>query len=179
MYWWYMQKRKIREAEDQIRLMWGEVPSDKAKASMEKKELAEKWQEDPLYGFPDDIGYLDSRHVGIKLRITKRFGEKLAPEKRWDQERADSCLGKRGVVARRCSMNDALWEKWRQSITEGNPLRLETVRKMVQCDILRSKLYPPGWTDDKSPPPSEHLEKLRQEGKLEPIYTEIDGLFSQ
>jgi len=32
-----------------------------------------------------------------KISVSRRFGSKLAPEKRWDKERGGACLGRYGV----------------------------------------------------------------------------------
>jgi len=177
MYWHYLNKRKVREAKDQVRLMWGESPEETADRTSSQRELAEMWQKDPLYGFPNDIVYFTRSEAMQKVKVTQRFGDKIAPRSRWDMERVRACMGELGLVARRCSMNDVLWEKYLQSKQQGVRLTLDTVRKMVRYDILRSQLYPPGWSDDTVPPPQEFLERLRKQGRLQKIYAEMDKVF--
>lgn len=157
--------------------MWGESPEEKAEKTLRQKDLAEKWQKDPLYGFPNDITYFSRTEAMQKVKITQRFGDRIAPRDRWDMERVRACMGELGTVAKRCSMNDVLWEKYLQSEREGVRLTLDTVWKMIRYDILRSQLYPPGWTDDIAPPPPEYLERLQKEGKLKRIHTEMDKVF--
>jgi len=109
-----------------------------------------------------------------KISVSRRFGSKLAPEKRWDKERGDACLGRYGAVAKRCSMNDKLWGIYQKAKRKGIALTLEEVKKMILLDIKRSKLYPPGWRDDTVSPPEWYLEELRKKGLLEKILKEID-----
>lgn len=158
--------------------MWGESPGDKAEKGLKQKDLAEKWQKDPLYGFPNDITYFSRSEAMQKVKITQRFGDKIAQRSRWCMERVRGCMGELGIVAKRCSMNDVLWERYLQSKREGVALTLDTIRKMIHYDILRSQLYPPGWFDDTVPPPQEFLERLQKEGKLKKIYAEMEGVFS-
>jgi len=178
LYWHYLNKRKVREAKDQIRLMWGETPDEKASKALKQKELAERWQKDPLYGFPNDIRYFTRDQAMQKVKITERFGEKIAPRSRWGMERVRACVGELGIVARRCSMNDLLWDTYSRAKHEGVELTLDTVRRMIEYDILRSQLYPPGWSDDTVPPPKEFLEELQKQGKLKRIYAEMDRVFA-
>ncbi len=71
-------------------------------------------------------------------------------------------------------MNDKLWGFSQKSKQRGVVLKLEDVRKMILVDIKRSKLYPPGWTDDTVSPPDWYLGELRSKGMLDQILREID-----
>ncbi len=71
-------------------------------------------------------------------------------------------------------MNDKLWGIYQKSKLRGVKLSLQEVRKMINIDIKRSKLYPPGWRDDSVSPPEWYLEELRSKGLLEQIFKEID-----
>jgi len=175
LYWYYLNKRKFKELERQAIVMWGYDPK-KNKRAQKQKEMAEKWQEDPLYGFPNDIVYLNRREIEQKLAVSRRFGVKMKPEVRWDRERGESCIGRYGVVARRCSMNDKLWGIYQKAKQRNVTLRLEDIRKMILLDIKRSKLYPPGWTDDSVSPPEWYLDELRSKGLLDHILRDIDGV---
>lgn len=173
LYWHYQQKRIFKEVERQAIVQWGYDPK-KSKGKDKKRMLAEKWNEDPMYGFPNDIEYLTPEQVSQKIAISVRFKERVLPEKRWDSERGDACLGKMGVVARRCSMNDKLWGLYKEAQRKGAALTFDHVKKMILIDIKRSKLYPPGWVDDTVDPPGWYIERLRDEGKLDDILREID-----
>jgi hypothetical protein len=173
LYWFYLNRRKFKELERQAIVLWGYDPRKK-KRQQKRKELAEKWQEDPLYGFPYDIEYLSKEQIMAKIAVSRRFWNKIAPEKRWDKERGEACLGRYGIVAKRCSMNDKLWGIYQKAKQRGVSLSLEEVRKMILLDIKRSKLYPPGWQDDTVDPPEWYLEELREKGLLEKILKEID-----
>jgi hypothetical protein len=173
LYWHYLKRLKFKELEQQATIMWGYDP-DKENKDRKKRELAEKGSQDPLYGFPNDIDYLGKDFIEQKISITNHFGERIKRESRWDQERGDACLGRYGMVARRCSMNDKLWGIYQKSKAKSVRLSLTDIKKMILIDIKRSKLYPPGWTDDTASPPDWHLEKLRKEGLLEGILREID-----
>lgn len=174
LYWHYLNKRKFKELERQAIVMWGYDPKKK-KRSKKQKEMAEKWQEDPLYGFPNDIVYLEKKEIEQKTAISRRFAGRMRPEARWDRERGEACMGRLGIVARRCSMNDKLWEIYQKSKRGNVTLSLDDVKKMVMLDIKRSKLYPPGWTDDSVSPPDWYLEELRGKGLLDQVLKEIDG----
>ena len=173
LYRHYMQRRIFKDMERQATAMWGYDPKAKGRA-LKQKQLAEKWLEDPLYGFPNDIEYFTRKQIGDKIGITKRFGNRMAPERRWDEVRARACIGRMGAAARRCSMNDKLWSIWNRSRAKGVTLTLETVKKMIRIDIKRSKLYPPGWTDDSVSPPEWYLDELRKKGMLDGILSAID-----
>lgn len=154
-------------------VLWGYDPTKK-KQQQRKKELAERWQEDPLYGFPNDIEYFTKDQIQAKIAVSRRFWNKLAPEKRWDRERGEACLGRYGIVAKRCSMNDKLWGIYQKAKQKGVTLTLNEIKKMIMLDIKRSKLYPPGWTDDTVSPPEWYLDELRKKGLLDKILREID-----
>ena len=173
MYWAYMQRRKFKELETEAMVMWGYDPK-KSKAKERQKQLAEKWNEDPLFNFPNDIEYLTADQVAQKLSVSRRFWKKMLPEARWTAERAEACLRKYGIVARRCSMNDRLWALYQRAKEKGVELTLEEVKRMILIDIKRSKLYPPGWQDADASPPEWYLNELRQKGLLDLILKEID-----
>ena len=166
-----MQRRKFKELETQAMVMWGYDPKKK-KEKDGQRELAEKWNEDPLYGFPNDVVYLTPQQIAAKMSVSRRFWKKLSPESRWDQKRADACLGRLGVVAKRCSMNDRLWVLYQSA--KDAPLSLADVKRMILIDIKRSKLYPPGWQNADTNPPEWYLNELRQKGLLDGILKEID-----
>lgn len=173
LYWYYLNKRKFKELERQAIVMWGYDPKKK-KQSQKQKEMAEKWQEDPLYGFPNDIMYLSRQEVEKKVAVSRRFLGKMKPETRWDRERGEACIGRYGLVVRRCSMNDKLWGIYQKAKQRGVTLKLDEIRKMILIDIKRSKLYPPGWIDDTASPPEWYLDELRSKGLLDQILKEID-----
>lgn len=152
-------------------VMWGYSPSE-TKKQKQQQALAAKSQEDPLYNFPYDVNYLTKEQVEEKLKVSRRF-KKLPKLVVWDRDRADACLGKQGLVARRCSMNDKLWGILKEAREKGVVLNLADVKKFIMIDVKRSQLYPSGWKDDSMPPPPEFIEKLRTEGKLDKILREI------
>ena len=173
LYWYYLNKRKFKDLERQAVVMWGYDPKKK-KQSQRQREMAEKWQEDPLYGFPNDILYLSRQEIEQKMAVSRRFGGKMKSEARWDRERGDACIGRYGMVARRCSMNDKLWGIYQKSKRRNVLLSLDDIKKMILIDIKRSKLYPPGWTDDSVSPPDWYLDELRGKGLLDQILNEVD-----
>ena len=173
LYWKYLKKLQFKELENQAIVLWGYNPK-KAKQDQRKRQMAEKWQEDPLYNFPNDIEYFSMQEAEQKIAVSRRFGEKIKEESRWDKKRGEACIGRYGVVARRCSMNDKLWGIWKESKQKGINLTLADIKRMILIDIKRSQLYPPGWTDDTASPPDWFLEKLRGEGRLDGILKQID-----
>jgi hypothetical protein len=175
LYWYYLNKRRFKELERQAIIMWGYDPK-KRKRAQKQKQMAEKWQEDPLYGFPNDIAYLSRQEIEQKMAVSRRFFGRMKSETRWDRERGEACIGRYGLVARRCSMNDKLWGIYQKAKQRNVTLKLEDIRKMILLDIKRSKLYPPGWADDTVNPPEWYLDKLRSEGILDQILREIDDV---
>ncbi len=172
-YFYYLNKRKLKELERQAIVTWGYDPGEKRKAG-KHKAMAEQWQLDPLYEFPNDIIYFDRQQIEQKLKVSGRFGNKMISETMWNTERGQACLGRYGGVARRCSMNDRLWEIYKEARHKSVSLTLEQIKKMILIDIKRSKLYPPGWTDSVANPPEWYLDKLRRDGTLTQILKEID-----
>jgi hypothetical protein len=55
-------------------------------------------------------------------------------------------------------------------------LTLDDIKRMILIDIKRSKLYPPGWTDDTADPPEWYLKQLREKGLFEKILRDIDDV---
>lgn len=168
-----MNKLMAADIERQAGVMWGYNPKE-AKRRKTQRKMAEIWLADPLFGFPNDIIYMTKQQVQQKLAFNRRFGKRIAEASRWDVERAEACLGRHGIVARRCSMNDKLWMIFKAAKRRNVTLSLAGVRKMINLDIKRSKLYPSGWQNDRMPPPQEWLDKLRAEGKLGGILKEIE-----
>jgi hypothetical protein len=155
--------------------MWGYDP-EKTKAANRQRDRALRWIEDPLFGFPNDIIYFDRGQIEAKVLVSRRFWKKLKVEARWDRERAEACIGRHGLVARRCSMNDKLWGIYQKAKGRRVVLTLEDIKKMILIDIKRSKLYPPGWTDDTVDPPRWYLDKLKEQGLLDNVLKEIDDV---
>jgi hypothetical protein len=172
-YWYYLNKRKFKELERQAIVMWGYDPKKKER-SEKQRELAEKWQVDPLFGFPNDIVYFTREQIEAKISVSRRFCERMKPETQWNKERGGACLGRYGPVARRCSMNDKLWGIYQKARQKNVSLTLEGIKKMILVDIKRSKLYPTGWSDDSVSPPDWYLDELRSKGMFEQILKEID-----
>ena len=175
LYWFFLNKRKFKEIERQAMMMWGYDPGKRTQ-SRKQRDLAAKWIEDPLFGFPNDIIYFDRGQIDAKLSVSRRFWDKFREEARWDRLRAEACLGRQGIVARRCSMNDKLWGIYGKAKQRHVTLTLDDIKRMILIDIKRSKLYPPGWTDDSVDPPEWYLEQLREQGLLDKILKEIDGV---
>jgi hypothetical protein len=176
LYWERMQKRKLREIRLQAALLGAKVDIRDEEDEARGYDYALRKQEDPLFDFPYDLVYFTPAQCDGKIAVTRAFGLKIPPEKRWDEQRKTACLGKLGIVARRCSMNDRLWSVWREARESGARLSLDKVKRMVRLDLKRSELYPPGWRDDSVPPPQWYLERLEREGKLDRIMRELDEL---
>jgi hypothetical protein len=173
LYWRCMQQRKLEELKLQVRMAGGKIEDEEENNT--RKRQAEAWQHDPLAGFPDDIEYFTRGQCQNKIAISKRHGEKWPPGMLWDTYRMNACLGNHGRAARRCAMNDVLWERYCQAVQKGSPLQLETVRRMVLVDTLRRKLYPPDYRGGgEEPPPAEYLEALKQSGEYAQIMMQID-----
>lgn len=170
-----MQKRKLRELKDQIRLAGGAVEDEDGKTPADiAREEAEAMAKDPMRGFPNDIRYFSREACEKKVGISEKYKGRMLKEGIWDLFRTEACLGKHGLVAKRCSMNDVLWRRY---LKYGDMLSLGDIKKMILSDMKRRELYPPGYKGTgKEPPPVEYLEKLRSEGKLEQIYNDLETI---
>lgn len=170
-----MQKRKLEELKMQIRLAGGDPDKGNHEDIADnKKREAEERLKDPLKDFPNDIRYLTPEMCQNKIDISNRYTGRIAKEKVWDKFRAEACLGKHGIVAKRCSMNDVLWSRFAE---HGDKFTLDDIKKMILFDAKRRELYPPDYKGDGTePPPQEYLDKLRKDGKLETIYAELNNL---
>ena len=170
-----MQRRKLEELKMQIRLAGGNPDNDDIDINKESgKKEAEERLKNPLKDFPDDIRYLTPDMCGNKIDISNKYHDKMAKEKIWDRLRADACLGKHGVVAKRCSMNDVLWSRY---VEHGDKLTLDDIKRMILFDAKRRELYPPDYKGSGAePPPEDYLDKLKADGKLEAIYSELDNI---
>lgn len=146
--------------------------SEEERVGKEKKAL--DMVKNPLNGFPNDIKYFNKKQCLDKIDISNRFGDKIREEKRWNQFRMESCLGKHGPVAKRCSMNDVLWGRF---LKYGDKLSLDDIKKMIMFDMKRRELYPSDYKGTgKEPPPVEYLKQLKKKGKLDKIYKELNAL---
>lgn len=156
-----------------IRLAGGTVPGDEADPNVARKEAEERLQ-NPLKDFPYDINYLTPALCKNKIEISGRYKGRIAKEKIWDKFRADACLGKHSIVAKRCSMNDVLWDRYTKY---RDVLTLNDIKRMILFDAKRRELYPFDYKGTGEEPPSvEYLEKLKSDGSLERIYSELDRI---
>jgi len=129
---------------------------------------------DPLFDFPNDVVYFTEEQCDQQIKYWSKVSSlrKDIPVKAlWDEKRKKACLGGFGDAARRCSMNNDLWEMWL-----NNPkVTLDTVKRRIKADIVRSQLYPEGYPADK-PPPRWYIKKLQESGEYERIVEELRGL---
>lgn len=149
--------------------------------------------ENPLASFPDDISYFTKSDVAEKLRhaeIVKKRKPNVYNRGLWTKERANACLGN-NKIAKRASMNDLLWERYSELITQGVDVTLNHLKLFLEVDIARSRLYPDvvelternryerknklplTKKDVTKPPPDWHIEKLKTTGELKRIINDI------
>jgi len=158
----------------QIRLAGGTVPEDTEAELKSAEEEAMERLKNPLKDFPNDIKYFSANECISKIEIGGRFKGKIAKEKIWDKKRMNACLGKHGIVAKRCSMNDTLWARYTK---HGDSLTLDIIKQMMKFDAKRRELYPPNYKGTgEEQPPAEYLEELKSSGKLDTIYKEMNEL---
>lgn len=161
----------------QIRLAGGnpdDDDEDAADISNNRKREAEERLNNPLKDFPNDIKYLTPDMCENKISLSNKYKDRMAKAKVWDKFRSEACLGKHGIVAKRCSMNDVLWTRY---LEYRDKLTLDDIKKMILFDAKRRELYPPDYKGDGTePPPEEYLDKLKSEGKLEEIYSKLDEI---
>lgn len=157
----------------QIRLAGGTVPDDETDPESAEKDAMERL-ENPFKDFPNDIRYFSASECQSKVEISAAFKGKIAKDKIWDRKRMDACLGKHGVVAKRCSMNDVLWSRY---IEHGDAITLDAILNMMKLDAKRRELYPPDYKGTgEEQPPEEYLKELKAAGKLDKIYSELSQL---
>jgi len=154
----------------------GRFPDDKD--SSDKEVRAKAKARDPLAFFPKDVQYFTEkqcrdvqRHYDKCLAIYEKRGDieraRAIGKKRWTEDRVNACLG-HDVVAKRCSMNDHLWEKWLES---GGSLTLKQVRGLIEFDVARSVLYRP--TDDPDAQPSPEYVKTLDPDVVKNAYEQM------
>lgn len=100
--------------------------------------------------FPYDVRYLTPRECSDMIalsnavrRVKKRRSQPLAESERlwlWDESRRSACLGS-DVVARRCSMDDYLYEIYRRLHSRGLELSLDACRHVHHTKTLVATLY--------------------------------------
>ena len=138
------------------------------------EELARVKDNDPLLNFPFDVIYLTSQQCDEQIlyydMLDKR-GVEVEPFRVWDNRRKEACLGD-DMAARRCSMNNVLWEAY----CKNPSMSLSDVKRKIQFDITKSKLYPSGWHNYTQPPPIEHIHKLKESGQFDLIMEQLQEL---
>lgn len=139
-----------------------------------EEEYARAKDKDPLIDFPYDVVYLTPKQCDEQIKYYKMLkdrGIEVPEERIWDERRKQACLGD-DIVARRCSMNDVLWAMYK----ENPSITLDEVEKKIRIDIVRSKLYPEGWTDYDQPPPNEYIQELKKKGLFQKYMDELQEL---
>jgi len=123
-----------------------------------------------LENFPNDVVYWTEQQINGEMMLSKMRAHSIATKpmseelrrrtkrKIWDEARKAACLGN-DVVAKRCSMNDCLWEKYTTVKAAGGTMTLKEVEKCIRYDLIRSELYREG-DDFDSPPNPEYLKQL-------------------
>ena len=89
-------------------------------------------EEEILDEFPNDVKFFDREQVKQQQRYWSGLSKEYAkrhPYRVWDKVRGDACLGLYGDVAKRCSMNDDLWELWSKS---GQRLTMPELRMFFE-----------------------------------------------
>lgn len=100
--------------------------------------------------FPHDVQYLTAGQAADLVLLSsqllaakRRRGEELSLRERiwlWDEERMRACLGS-DIVAKRCSMDDYLWEIFRSYRSMGIELTLNACRHIYETKLLVASLY--------------------------------------
>lgn len=174
LYWSKFQERKAQE----IKLQASFAGIDLEEKTKEQKLAEAKAKaEDPLKDFPYDMSYLTEADCNAKIRITNDPKLNFPAEQKWDDYRKNCCLGKFGIEAKRCSMNDVLWKRYVQAIQVGRPLNLDTIKNMVMFDMARSELYPKNYKGSPdAPPPENYINELKASGKYMEIIQRLDTI---
>ena len=100
--------------------------------------------------FPHDVTSLTRREAAdmvemsrLLKRAKKKRGGQLTERERifiWDEPRRAACLGS-DPVARRCSMDDYLWEVYRHCELRGMTLGVDACRRILQTKLLIAPLF--------------------------------------
>lgn len=125
---------------------------------------------DILYDFPYDAPYPSEGEINENLNFWKGKVEeykesgKELPLSYWDRERATACKGDKGIIARRCSINDLLWAEYK----EGKYKDAQELKNRVRLDYIRISLYPGDQRTVvcKEPPPISFWKELFDNGRL-------------
>lgn len=118
--------------------------------------------DEQLRKFPNDVKYFTDAQINAQLRYWRRKleGKTGVTEGRiWDQRRAAACKGSLGIAARRCSMDNKLWELWCSCMDVGQSPTLEQVFMWFQRQFWHS-------VSQKHPDPTERSRAFCELRKL-------------
>jgi hypothetical protein len=125
---------------------------------------------DILYDFPYDVPYPSEGEISqnlnfwnSRLKEIEEKGQEI-PLAFWDKERAESCKGDHGILARRASVNDLLWVEYKN----GAFKEIIDLKNRVRLDFIRISLYPINQRKSicVKPPPITHWKQLYEDGLL-------------
>jgi len=130
-----------------------------------------KKKQDFLYDFPHDVEYPTESMIRDNLKYWEDFEGEITPAY-WSSERADACRGNLGMIARRCSVNDLLWQEYKKGLYTTQ----QALKCRIKIDHVRVACYPSKFIRKDIcvlPPPLDHLETLNSEGKLEVLMKQM------
>ena len=131
-----------------------------------------KKKQDFLYDFPHDVEYPTETMIKGNLKYWEDYEGEITTAY-WNSERADGCRGNLGMIARRCSVNDLLWQEYKQGLYTTQ----QALKCRIKIDHVRVACYPTRFQRKdicKVPAPFDHLESLNSEGKLEILIKQMD-----
>lgn len=99
-----------------------------------------------LHNFPNDVSYMSKESVMTLLHMSSLKTKK----KPWNKERANAHLGFDGPVAKRCSVSEELWLKYRTCKKSSIEISLEDVKKWAEMEIIKKLLQPQTWDIEKA-----------------------------
>lgn len=113
-----------------------DTSDDKARAESLKRKTEEKIS-DPFKNFPYDVSYPSPQKVADFAKfynVAAKVGL-ASPLQIWDKQRQEAALGKEGILARRCSVNDNLWNLYKKTPN----LTLDGVLKRMKAQYYLSR----------------------------------------
>ena len=140
------------------------------------EDYAKEKDSNPLFEFPYDVEYLTAKQCNDQIKYYEMLQAKnieIDETRIWDKKRKNACIGN-DLIKKRCSMNDMLWAEYKNNKFHS----LEDVKHRIKLDIVKSKLYPEGWTDYTKQPPVEYVQKLKQQGVFNSIIEELQELMN-
>ena len=171
-------------------------PGTRLMPEAKTKEMAKKVRDEDFPGFPNDVVF----HTQDSLRLIREYWKDFLGNHKtltrrqelavWDEDRLNAAVSP-DIVEKRASMNDYLWEKFRDWKKATENCSVDRLKWFCEMDLARSALYPPAdilfekrkqeeskkekltFIDPEAPPPQWYLDSLGDTNQIQGIMENI------